>query len=114
IKMKLTFYTTISALLLISCKKDNGTPDYTFNDREVTIHFDEIHEFEIKQGGKVVNPNTFTFYSSDLAVGTIDNGGLFTAKRIGESDVTAEGPNGSKLSAKVTVGPYYTLYSEPS
>lgn len=94
------------ALMFVGCGKDEVTPDYSFNEKEVKLKFDKEFSFKVNSGSAT------NWKSSDLFVGTISNTGIFTAKHIGETIITAE-VEGKVISANVIVEPYIKEITDP-
>lgn len=101
-------------MALASCKKDKGETPVTKIDIDqtaVTMHYDEQHQFALSSNTTTM-PTSASWSSSDTTVGTINSKGLFSAKKIGTTTITAAG-TGYTLTAAVTVAPYYNLFQEP-
>ncbi|MFI5157751.1 MAG: Ig-like domain-containing protein, partial [Sphingobacteriales bacterium] len=105
---KLLLYTLSIALLLVSACSKNGDnkPTATIDAQTVSMHYDETHQYS------VTNTTGLTWTSSDATVGTIDNSGLFTAKKIGKTIIKGTSGNIS-VQSTVTVTPYSTMCQEP-
>ncbi len=98
--------------VFVACGKDNKEPTAALNQTEITLHYDEEFQFEVKKGDQTVPFTSLTTSSSDEVVGNINGSGLFEANRIGETTIKIVG-DGINLSAKVTVEPYQNLFAEP-
>ncbi len=98
------FATLISLLLLfLGCSKDDS---FELNQSEVLLHYDEGFVFNLQGASNV------QWFSSDEFVGTIGENGNFSAKHIGETEVTAK--SGSRtFTAIVRVEPYINDIIEP-
>lgn len=99
-------------LLIISCGKNDDKPGTTLDQHEVSLNYDQTHQFKISEGGTALDASKVTWTSSDIHVGTIDAAGLFTAHKIGTTTIKAV-TNGSTLTSEVTVIPYSELCVEP-
>ncbi len=96
-----------------SCgKKGEGEPDLQLNAATVDLRYDQTHQFSVTKGASAMAANTFTWTSTDQTVGTVSTGGLFTAKKIGQTTINGSSASGS-VTAKVTVTPYSTMVKEP-
>ena len=93
--------------MIIGCgKSDNPpAPSPTLNVAEAKINYDKTFQFALTNG------EASSWTSSDETVGTINTAGLFTAKKIGESTITAT-VAGTKLTAKVVVDPYIKDFAD--
>ncbi|MCL7987753.1 Ig-like domain-containing protein [Sphingobacterium sp. lm-10] len=92
--------TTVISLLFLcfACSKDELS---TINESEVRLNYDE--EFLFSVG----NASNVEWSSSDEFVGVIEQDGKFSAKHIGETDITAK-VGQHIVTAKVIVDPYIT------
>lgn len=102
-------------IVLLSCSKDNEPELPIAIDKPATaLKYDKTYQFHLTQGNSAVDPTKFTWTSADNNVGTIDANGLFKAKRIGETSVTASSKEKIlSLKSSVTVLPYSTAWVEP-
>jgi hypothetical protein len=113
-KMKLKLFPiAIAAISLISsCGKNDEKPKYQLDSPTASLHYDETHQFSIKQGTAAVDAGNFSWASSDQTVGAIDAKGFFAARKVGKTTITASAD--ATLKSEVTVVPYSTLCVEPS
>lgn len=94
----------VAGATMFGCSKSD--PELQINQREVKIKYDESFSFKIEGSSSV------QWSSDDDFVGKIDANGVFTAKHIGESQITGKvGDN--IVSAKVIVEPKVTEITEP-
>lgn len=100
----------VFSTLAFSCKKD--TPKYSISHTNLSLNYDDKHQFNIKQGDDNVEASSFIWTSSDPSVGTINANGLFEGLKIGKTTIKAEA-EGITLSAEVTIDPYSNLCKEP-
>jgi hypothetical protein len=105
--VKYSIYTLLLiAVTITSCSKNEPQANLEGN---VTLHYDETHQLVLTN-----TPTTnVTWKSSDESIGTVDNSGLFTAKKVGTVTITASGSK-FKTTADVTITPYSTLCKEPA
>ena len=108
-KNLLTLLLVFSAIFF-GCKKN--TPKYSISQTNVSLNYDDKHQFNIKQGDDNIEARSFNWTSSDPSVGTINSNGLFEGLKIGKTTVKAEG-DGITLIAEVTIDPYSNLCKEP-
>lgn len=106
------FATALVVLLISGCSKNKIEPDAVLNSSEVTLKYDETFKFKVKKGDKDIDFGLLTFSSSDELVGIMNNEGVFTAKKVGETTVKIMG-EGVNLTAKVVVEPYQNFFIEP-
>jgi hypothetical protein len=114
--MKSTFFAfALIGILLTSCSKKNNeaAPAYKIDTENVSVHFDEKHQFTVTQGNVEINAKSITWSSSDQSVATIDENGLLSGKKIGTVTLTASSAGKFSFKSTVTVIPYSTLCQEP-
>ena len=104
----------IAATCFVSCgKKSDPKPEkYVLSKTSLTTKYDEYYKFVITQGSLTIDPSNIKFTSSNPKTGTIGLEGLFDAKRVGDTKITAV-IGETTLTADVTVTPYSTLCTEP-
>jgi hypothetical protein len=100
------------SIILVSCSKKEDTPKLMLDLNELSLKFDQEHQFKITQGGEEVDASTYEWTSSDEITGSVGGGGLFQASRIGKSTVTAKRGDES-VSAQITVVHYTSFFAEP-
>lgn len=100
------------SLIFTACSKKESTPESTIDVTELSLNYDKQHQFTIKQGNNDIDESTYIWTSADVRVGTIEASGLFQAKRIGTTTVTAT-KDGKSLTSKITVSPYVYFFIEP-
>lgn len=101
--------------LLFACSKNEPPkPAVTVDMPEVSMHYDESHQFVLNQGSVRVQTSDYTWTHSNTDAGTISTEGLFTAKHIGETLIkgTSKTNTSDVINAKVTVMPYYTTWKK--
>lgn len=111
-KSQFSILLTVFAFLISSCSKDNPEPEAALNQTDITLHYDETFQLVVKKGDENVAFSKLTVSVSNEHVGEVKPTGLFEAKRVGETTITITG-QGISLTAKVTVKPYHTLFSDP-
>lgn len=111
-KSQFSIILTVFAFLISSCSKDSPEPEAVLNQSDVTLHYDEDFQFVVTKGDESVAFSTLTVSVSNEHVGEVTSTGLFEAKRVGETTINITG-QGISLTAKVTVKPYHTLFSDP-
>lgn len=113
-KKQLLALLTITLIISACSKKEKDQPKtvYTIDKTEVSMKFDNTHQYVIKEGSTEIDASKVKFTSSNEEVGTIDQDGLFDAKRIGSTTIKAEGA-GFSLTSIITVEPYSNLCKEP-
>lgn len=112
---KITIILSLLFLLTACSKKggDNPTPaSITLDATDVSLHYDETHQFSLKQGNNNISASAYTWTSSDVNIGTVDANGAFTAKKIGTTTIRAT-KGGDAFESQVTVVPYSTICKEP-
>lgn len=102
----------LPVMLILACSKKDEKPSTSIDQEAVSLNYDQTHQFKLTEGNTNVESSRVKWTSSDQAVGSIDAAGLFAAKRIGKTTITAVA-NGSTLTAEVTVVPYSELCKEP-
>ena len=111
--MKKIYALPLLLLLLTACsKKSDPEPDVTLDSPTLEMKYDGKHQFALSQGTTVITPSTYTWKSSDTLVGKISKDGNFTARKIGETTITATAA-GKTLQSKITITPTSTLAAEP-
>lgn len=112
--MKHLFLGITCLYVLISCGKDqDNAPPITLDQDQLELHYDQTHQFKLKQGTGELKASQYRWTSSNEYVGTVYDGD-FKAEQIGETTITASSKDGKKQwTSKVTVVPYSTLYREP-
>ena len=113
-KQQLLALLTITLIISSCSKKEKDPPKlvYTIDKTEVSMKYDKSHQYVIKEGSTEIDASKVKFTSSNEVVGTIDQDGLFDAKRIGSTTIKAEGA-GFSLTSVITVEPYSNLCKEP-
>lgn len=109
--MKNIFKAFLLATALISCTKDKIT-ELTINSPLYSLHYDETHQYRLKEGNSEIGNSQITWSIQDTLLGKIDGNGLFSARRIGTTVIEARKGN-TVVSAQVTVKPYSFLFEEP-
>ncbi len=110
-KKQLLALVTLS-ILFVACSKKESTPKLMLDLHELSLKFDKEHQFKVTLDGQAVDGATVNWTSSDERTGTIGGTGLFKAKRIGTTTITAK--RGEEvLTATVDVTPYATFFTEP-
>lgn len=107
--MKNTLLMLFIVSLLFGCKKEETL---TINQDQVSLHYDGQFTYSLKLGGSNVAWKDITANVVDKAVGTINNSGVFSAKKIGTTTITFQ-YGGSTVRSTVTVEPYQTFFTEP-
>ncbi|WP_256004866.1 Ig-like domain-containing protein [Pedobacter deserti] len=111
-KKQLLALVTLSILFVACSKKKESTPKLMLDLNELSLKFDKEHQFKVTLDGQAVDGATVNWTSSDERTGTIGGTGLFKAKRIGTTTITAK--RGEEvLTATVDVTPYSTFFVEP-
>lgn len=115
--MKLFLFLLLPVILLTSCSKQpEVTPalPITLDKPTVDLHYDGSYQYNLSQGGSVVDPSTFTWTSSNPDAGSISAAGNFTAKRIGQTVIKGlSKDNKNGVQSVITVVPYSTAWTEP-
>lgn len=111
-KNQLLIGAAICAFLITGCSKSNDGPNYQIDQKEVSMYYDDTHQFKVTSGSTTMNTSSDPWKSSDESVGTIDGHGLFTAKKIGTTTITCKSTSFDVV-AEVSVTPYSTLCVEP-
>ncbi|MCF2444092.1 Ig-like domain-containing protein [Dyadobacter sp. CY345] len=103
------------AVLSVACSKDeDAEPATVLSDSNLTLRFDDTHQYTLTKGTETVNATNFKWTSSDTLVGRIDQSGKFSGRRIGQTIVKAVSTDGkTTVESKVTIDPYSTLCTEP-
>ena len=111
--MKKIYLLPLIFAIFISCsKKDDPEPDVKLDSSTLDLKYDGSHQFTLNKGATMITPSTYTWTSSDTLVGKMSKDGKFTARKIGETTITANG-DGKTLQAKITITPTSTLAAEP-
>lgn len=97
-------------LIFLGCKDPGPAP--AIDTAAIDLKYDNIHQFEIKKGNAGLAPSKYKWASSNEKVGTIDVNGLFKARKIGQTKITAVA-DGKTFESNVTISPYNTFVVEP-
>lgn len=111
-KTTITLLLTITSMV-VGCGDDYDIDQFTLNATKLALHYDDVYPFSIKMGKTDITATTFKWSSSDEQVGTIDANGMFHAKRIGTTTISAAN-NASSLACTITIEPYETFLTEPT
>jgi hypothetical protein len=111
--MKKIYLLPLMFVILTACsKKDDPEPDVILDSPTLDLKYDGTHQFALNKGTTAITPSTYTWTSSDTLVGKVSKDGNFTARKIGETTITATG-DGKTLQSKITITPTSTLAAEP-
>lgn len=103
---------TISGFISCSSDKDEVTENYSIDPSQTTINYDKTQQLTAKNNGSSIAATEFSWKTSDDKRGTVNAQGLFTAKKVGEVEVTAT-KNGKTSTAKIIIAPYQNFFKEP-
>ncbi|PKK34684.1 hypothetical protein BWI96_20880 [Siphonobacter sp. SORGH_AS_0500] len=102
------------ALTVLACNKEQKEPATLIDSQELSLHYDETHQFTLKKGASDVAATDYTWKSSNTDVAEISTSGKLDAGIVGDSKVTAVSKNGSEtVESIVKVIPYYNTCKEP-
>ncbi|OZI09195.1 hypothetical protein BWI93_05160 [Siphonobacter sp. BAB-5385] len=102
------------ALTLVACGKDSSEPALKIDASEVSLHYDETHQFALKKGETAVTASDYMWTSANKDIAEVDASGELEAGIVGETKVTAVAKSGSgNVESTVKVIPYYTTCKEP-
>lgn len=111
--MRKIYFLPLLFLIVTACsKKSDPEPDVTLDSPTIDLKYNATHQFALSKGTTVVAPSTYSWKSSDTLVGKVSKDGNFTARKIGETTITATA-DGKTLQSKITVSPTSTLAAEP-
>ena len=104
----------LALAILHACKQSEPEPVATVQTQGVDIRYDQSRLLEVKLGNQVLDPKSFIWKIDDETIGSVDNSGMFTAQKVGETTISITTPEGKKVSESVIiVSPYSTLFNEP-
>lgn len=93
--------------ILFSCKKDED-PVFTLDSATTVLTSGGTHQIVIKGS----TTEKFTYKSDNDFIATVDESGLITGKRVGETVIKVSG-NGFIGECKSTINPLYNTFNEP-
>ncbi|MFT3904288.1 MAG: Ig-like domain-containing protein [Niabella sp.] len=105
---KLTITIAVLTLLFTACSKKDNAPSLSLSAERNDIKYDEAAQISTSTGSS----GEYEWSSSDEFVGTVSQGGLFTADHIGNTTITAKKGN-LTATYKLTVSPRETFFMEP-
>jgi len=110
-KTTITLLLTVTSMV-VGCGDDYDIDQFTLNATKLALHYDDVYPFSVKLGKTDITASTFKWSSSDEQVGTVDANGVFHAKRIGTTTISAAN-NTSAVTCNITIEPYETFLTEP-
>lgn len=99
----------ILAFTLLGCPFSKNDPEPDF----VELNTPPIYWRGTYQFSMYNDPSAYQWVVKDTLVGNIDDAGLFTARKIGETIVSATSPEGKTENYKIKVSPFVNFFRDP-
>lgn len=110
--MKKSILVLFVLILFISCKKEKTI--LSIDIHEISMHYNETHAIVPAMSPDNSQVFSLKWSTADSTIATVNQVGIVSGVHIGETDITAQTPDGSlSQTCHVTIIPLSHLYEEP-